>query len=148
MFSSLNKISATLLLATFLAVTIVPVSSFAQTTGLIPCGTETYQSTDTLPTGKSVGDIKNPCGFNDAVKLVTNIISWLIYAGTVLSAIVFVYVGWLYLSAGGDEGKVKKAKEILWKVIWGFVIMVAAWLIIKTIETTLIGDSGIKSFLK
>ncbi|MFA6552047.1 MAG: hypothetical protein WCT19_00930 [Candidatus Paceibacterota bacterium] len=160
MSSPLNKISATFFLAFFLAITVVPTAVFSESfkgkdcsilTGasqqqcfkdnsLIPCGFD-LNGDGTLGQGEA-------CDFNSAVTLVTNIISWLIYAGTVLSVIAFIYVGWIYLSAGGDPGKIKDAKTILWKVIWGFVIMVAAWLIIKTIETTFIGKSGIESFLK
>jgi hypothetical protein len=110
--------------------------------GIVPCG-----HTKTDANGVSTYT-DHPCGFNDIITLVKNIINFLIYAGLILSGLTFIYVGWLYLSAGGNSGKITQAKDILWKVIWGFIIMCSAWLIVQTIEKTFVApESGIKSFL-
>ena len=56
---------------------------------------------------------------------------------TVWPAISIAWAGWLYLTSGGDTGAVTKAKDIFKKVIYGFIFMLAAWLIIKLVLATL-----------
>jgi hypothetical protein len=147
MFNRLKTtVSVSLFTIVFATLFTSPFSVFAQTPTLEQCAQKWQIGCPIVPCGTITdanGKITNPCGFNDAVTLVSNIISFLIYAGMVLSGIAFIYVGWLYLSAGGDSGKVKQAKDILWKVIWGFVIMCSAWLLVKTIAGIFVEDAGI-----
>lgn len=101
--------------------------------GLVPCGTETT----------------DPCGFNDIIKLAKNIINFLIGLGVVAAALGFAYAGFLYITAMGSEEKIKHAHAIFLKVIWGFVFMLSAWLIVKTLENAfLTTDQQERSFLK
>ena len=97
------------------------------------------------------GMVKGPneeCGFNDIVHTIRVIIKYLLLVAGSLAAISFAYAGYLYLTSGGAEDKIHHAHEIFWKVAVGFVIILAAWLIVKTIESSLVAtDSGIKSFL-
>lgn len=89
--------------------------------------------------GETVSDnFANPCDFNKLIELVNNIIDFmLIYFATPLAAIVLVYAGFLYLTSGGSSEKTSKAKHMLGNMIMGYIIALAAWLIIKTILTTL-----------
>ncbi len=94
--------------------------------GLIPCG-----SADDPGAAED-------CGFNYFITLVQTIINFLLFVIAMpLAAIAFAYAGWLYMSAAGDEGKVKKAHEIFLNVVIGFVIALAGWLIVNTIITGL-----------
>ncbi len=80
----------------------------------------------------------NACDFNALVGMVNNGINWLIiYLATPLAAIAFAYAGFLLLTSGGSEEKLRKAKTIILNVVVGFVIALAAWLIVKTILVTL-----------
>jgi len=84
------------------------------------------------------------CGFNDLMKAINNVITFLIFTiATPLAALGIMYAGWLYLSSGGSEENVTKAKHILKNIVLGYVIALAAWLIVHTILSTLgfTGDS-------
>lgn len=82
--------------------------------------------------------INRPCDFGALLELVNNVINFLLFViATPLVALILVYVGWLYLSDGGSDSNIKKAKGILPNVVWGYVIGLAAWLIIKTILSVL-----------
>jgi len=78
------------------------------------------------------------CGFNELMKLINTVITFLLFTlATPLFALILIYVGWLYLSAGGSSENVTKAKKILKNALIGYVIALAAWLIVKTILVTL-----------
>jgi hypothetical protein len=84
------------------------------------------------------GVIENTCDFNDAMILINNVITFLLITmATPLFALIIIYVAWLYLSAGGNTENVGKAKKIFKNALFGYVIALAAWLIVKTILSTL-----------
>lgn len=94
--------------------------------GLIPCGN--------APAGASLEQIKaQECGFDDLLFLGRKIINYLALLSIPITAIAFAWAGFLYISSGGSEGKIGKAKEIFWKVMWGFIFVLTAWLIVYTI---------------
>lgn len=78
------------------------------------------------------------CGFNEAIKLINNVINFLLFViATPLAALAIAYAGFLYLTAGGNAENVSKAKTILKNVVFGYVIALAAWLIVNTIFVSL-----------
>jgi len=100
----------------FLLLIIVPVFASAQGS-FVPCD-------------------KN-CGYNDLLKLVNNIIDWIIMISTPVAAGVFAWAGILYMTTGIADQK-SAAKAMLWKVFWGFVFILAAWIIVTTITNALL----------
>lgn len=65
-----------------------------------------------------------------AVRLVMRI-------GTVLSVLALMYVGFQFVVARGNEGKISAAKEHLWYVIIGIAVLFGATLIVEIIKVTL-----------
>ena len=93
---------------------------------LIPC--------DPSPvSGGASGD----CTFPKLMEMANNIIKFCIVLGSSVFAIVFMYAGYLYLTAMGDTGQISKAHGLFWNAIIGFVIMLAAWLFVDFIFTAL-----------
>jgi len=77
---------------------------------------------------------ENPCDFNMLMLGINKFINFLVVVlATPLFALILVYVGWLYLSDRGSSENVKKAKTILKNAFFGYIIALAAWLIVKTI---------------
>ncbi|MBI2120266.1 MAG: hypothetical protein HYT94_01420 [Parcubacteria group bacterium] len=96
--------------------------------GLVPCG---YQ--EVAPGGDATVAAED-CDFWDLIQLAKNIIDFLLYTIAMpLAAIMFAYAGWLYLSAAGNESKVKEAHNIFGMVAMGLALALAAWLIINAI---------------
>lgn len=80
----------------------------------------------------------NPCDFTYVIKLINNVITFLLfYFATPLAAIAFCYAGFLLITGGNNEHKRGQAKTIIKNVIIGYIIALAAWLIVKTIFSTL-----------
>ena len=82
------------------------------------------------------------CEFADVLQLASNIINFLITISVVIATIAFAYAGFLYLTSGGDSGKVSKATGIFTNVVVGFIIVVGAWIIVHTILSALLGSAS------
>lgn len=88
------------------------------------------------------------CGFTSFITLIQNIITFAIkYIIIPIGAIIFAYVGFLFLTSGGSPETRKKAKGIFIKVVIGIVVILAAWLIVSTI-LTVFGVTDSFKFLK
>ncbi len=88
------------------------------------------------------------CGFTSFITLIQNIITFAIkYIIIPVGAIIFAYVGFLFLTSGGSSETRKKAKGIFIKVVIGIIVILAAWLIVSTI-LTVFGVTDSFRFLK
>jgi len=106
--------------------------------GLVPCDG---------PFDPNLEGPQRPCDFDAAVRLVQNIMNWLVYIGVYVAGAMFVYAGVLYLTAGANPGNVGRAKKIFINTAWGFAIMLGAWLIVYTIVKAFFNTSDYE-FLK
>ena len=101
---------------------------FLEAKGLVP---------DCNITGKLNSTSDNyavPCDFNMIMKMINDVINFLLVKmATPLFALILIYVGWLYLSDMGSVENVSKSKKILKNALIGYVIALAAWIIVKTI---------------
>lgn len=96
---------------------------------------------------KTDGTFADPCDFDMVMTLINNVITFLLFTlATPLFALILIYVGWLYLSDQGNSENITKAKKILKNALIGYIIALAAWLIVKTILLSL-GFNG-PMFLK
>ncbi len=86
---------------------------------------------------KCNGTPTDPCRFQDFMELVQRILGFILVLMLPLSAIIFAYVGFLFLTSGGNAETKEKAKKVLWKALWGVILVLAAWLIVKTITSSL-----------
>lgn len=110
----------TLIFFFVLAIILTPIAVVqAQFFGpLVPCGTER--------TGGS-------CGWKDIVTLARNVIKFMISFSVIIATIMFVYAGFQYLTAGGDETKIKSAHKVFTNVFIGLVFVLGGFLIVDMI---------------
>jgi len=78
------------------------------------------------------------CNWTAFLTLMQNLLNFLVFLGVTLSALLFAYAGFLYLTSGGG-GQVEEAKNIFTHVIIGLIIMLVAWLLVDTILKVLTG---------
>ncbi|MBI1999461.1 MAG: hypothetical protein HYS74_02295 [Parcubacteria group bacterium] len=112
-FTKTSTIFLALPFLVLVAVLGIPSALFAA--GLVPCG----------------GPGEPPCGFDQLIKLVENLIDFAILIAAPLAAIMFAYAGWLYLSSQGSEQKVKSAHGVFMTVLWGILFILGAWIFVK-----------------
>ena len=79
------------------------------------------------------------CGWPELMDLVNRGIKYIILLSVPIAAIAFAYAGFLIMSAGGNAGQVKRAREIFQDVLVGLFFILAAWAIVNTILTALTG---------
>jgi len=79
-----------------------------------------------------------PCTFEKLIELVQNIISAMIIISTFFATAAFAYAGFLLLTSGGNESNKTKAKEMLGKVLKGYLWILVAWVLVYTITTVLL----------
>ena len=121
MFRSTTVRWATVIL---ILIAISPSLVFAQPTQIVPC------------TGVD-------CRFCDIGQLAQNVLNTGVYLAVFLSAILFAYAGWNYVTAGGDPGKAGEAKKFFWNVGIGLVLILCAWLIVDLIMKTLVSEGAL-----
>jgi hypothetical protein len=78
------------------------------------------------------------CGFYEFVTLIKNGVTDLILLSTLFALAVMIYAAILWLSSGGDSGAHKKALGMFGNVVKGYVWILAAWVIVYTIMSTLL----------
>lgn len=82
------------------------------------------------------------CSCNDLVLLAENILNTGIYFAVFISAVLFAWAGWKMLSGNtmGNSEDITEAKRVLWNVMIGLVIILAAWLLVDTLSRTLLAS--------
>jgi cytochrome bd-type quinol oxidase subunit 2 len=74
--------------------------------------------------------------------LIGNFISVILGVVGIIFLVLAVYAGVMYMTAGGDPGKVKKAKEILTQSLIGLIIIVAAYALTQFVVDQIIGATS------
>ena len=81
------------------------------------------------------------CTFTDVFRLLNNILTFFI---TVLMIPIFItivmYAGFKYLKAGANAGEKANLKKMIGHIVGGIVLILCAWLIVRTIMTTVLND--------
>lgn len=75
----------------------------------------------------------NKCTFTDVFKLLNNVLTFLITVAIIPAFVVMLmYTGYQYLTSQGNSNMHTKLKSRAWKMFLGFVIILSAWLIVRT----------------
>ena len=84
--------------------------------------------------------IKNPLKTESLTDLLENIYNYVVDFAIAISSVIIVWAGYLFLSAEGDEEKIKKAKRLLTWAVIGLVVSILAKGIALVIEKILVGS--------
>jgi hypothetical protein len=103
----------------------MPVFVYAQEGGLVPCGRE------------GQGD----CQTCHVVQLVSGVNAWLVGILAIVATIMFVIAGFRLVTSNGNPSVLQDAKDMIINVTIGFVIVLAAWLLLDLLMKSLLSDS-------
>ena len=84
-----------------------------------------------------------PCNWCTFVQLIGNMVQYSIYLAVMLSALMFAYAGFLFLTNNGNETNITRAWNIFRRSLLGTVAILAAWLIVNAIMTKLAVGLGL-----
>lgn len=86
--------------------------------------------------------LDNPIQSNDLRSLLASLVDLAIVLGTIVAVFMFIWIGFQFVTAQGDEGKIKEAKEWFTYAVIGTAILIGSKVILEVIKSTLI-DSGL-----
>ena len=128
----MKKITSTIIVIIFSLGIFWAIPQVSTAEGLVPCGGYDYDDTGAL-----IGE-EPACNFGYIIVLAQNVIEFRIFKlAAPLAALVTAWSGFLYLTSAANPGQREKAKKILKNVVLGFIIALAAWLIVKTLLSSL-----------
>lgn len=84
------------------------------------------------------GTVYGNCSFGDLVIATQRITKWLVFFTLQFSVVVIIYAGFNYLISGDKPAKRAEANRMLSMVAIGIFFVMAAWLIVNLISTTLL----------
>lgn len=139
-----NRIILSTIIILIVLTGFIPNTVFAQ---IPPISTETLTELANAPAcynGKFVpcdGTDKCPCDFRALMLLIDNVLGFLTNVIAIpLAVVTFMYAGFLLMTTAISDQK-SKAKEMMRKVVIGFVILLAARLIVKTVLGVLLNPT-------
>ncbi len=123
------------LLGIFIVIALLPAVSLAQQ------GTGIWAHTMCSATSSATaGGPVESCGFCDILVVAQNIIVYLTEISATISAGMIVYGALRMMVAGGSEGGVSAARQTMINAAIGFVITLAAWIVVNTLLSLLSGS--------
>jgi cytochrome bd-type quinol oxidase subunit 2 len=86
----------------------------------------------------SVESVGSQVGLGDAdlKETVINVIRWLLGFMTLIAVVFIIYGGFVWLTAGGNEDRVEKAKQIITAAVIGLIVILLAWAIVIFVART------------
>ena len=107
--------------------TLLATPAFAALTPLVPCD-----------------GVEEKCDFNAFMKLINNIITFILFGLALpVAAVMFAWAGILLLTSGGSTEARGRAKNIFMNTALGLIIAAAAWLIVNTILSILVKPENV-----
>lgn len=90
----------------------------------------------------------NDCDFGDFMRMANRVISFILFRlAPAFATIAFAMAGFKILTSGGNSGKVTEAKKMMWNIVSGYLIALAAWLIVRFIFNDTLVKDGFLFFL-
>ncbi len=80
-----------------------------------------------------------PCTVDDFLILAINLIDYMLAISGSLALLFFIYGGFIWLLSAGNSEKITKGKNILSAAAVGLIIVLAGWMIINLVYTTVMG---------
>lgn len=96
-----------------------------------PPGTAADEALQELQTaaGPEGANLSGGLAPQDPRLIVARIINAILGLLGTIFLVLIVYAGFLWMTAGGDEGKIEKAKGLIWNGVLGLIIILAAYAI-------------------
>ena len=78
------------------------------------------------------------CTFQDVILAIQRLVKWATEFALGFSVVVLAYAGYKYMISGDNASKRKDANKMIYNVVIGIIIVLAAWLIVTLITGALL----------
>ena len=93
-------------------------------------------SSGTMPLGDGFTKLTNPIKYDNIPDVIRQLIKIVFTIGIPLVALAIIYAGFMLVTAGGNQEKIKKGKQALLAAVIGGAILLGAWVIAEAIQGT------------
>lgn len=113
-------------------------SGFVDCDGVVGKVLDKYgKPTETAKAGEE--ERQKRCDFAALMRTVNKMINWMFYIAVPIATVLFAYAGLLYIR--GTSGARTEANKIFTSVGIGFIIMLVAWISVRTVVDWFVEDS-------
>ena len=88
--------------------------------------------------GKTVTYLQNPLKANNVTEVLTSMVDLAIFLGVILAVFMFIFIGFKFVMAQGDPGKLKEARNWFLYAAIGTAVLISSKVIVEVIKTTFI----------
>lgn len=85
----------------------------------------------------------NQCGFNDFVQLFINLANWGLSILAILGLLIAIYGGFLFVTAAGNQDRVRQGKSTIWGGFLGTVVVLTAWVVVGFVISIFTGTGPV-----
>jgi len=121
-----------------------PVKTLAKSALAFTTGIGSYITAITVASAQTYEDWLGVISFGnegtDLVSFVQGLLSFVIGAVALVAVVMLIWNGVMYITAGGDEGKVEKATKGITNAVIGLVICFIAELIVRFVISLVMGN--------
>ncbi len=100
--------------------------------------TNTPPSSNSSVSGKGETGIINPLGDKSIPQIIDEVLTFITKVGAVVAILAFIWVGFLFVKASGNDAKLKEAKSIFFWTVIGVAILLGAKLLADLVAQTII----------
>lgn len=98
---------------------------------------------------ESIVPCKGPdCTVCHLAELANRVLNAGIYLAIFLSALLFAWAGWKYLTSVANPGQHEEAKKIFLNVLIGLIVILGGWLVIDTLMRVLVKNKNWNTICK
>ncbi len=108
--------------------------AFVQTAAAADAGTAFVQ-------GNTNGNLHAGLASTSIGAIIQNLITWGLYTIGGLGVLGFIYAGFLYITAGGEESKVGDAKKVMMYAVVGVIVALIGLIAMNTINAVINGSA-------
>ena len=103
-----------------------------------PADTGQDNKTGAIDTSRTVV-LKNPLNTSSFPELVANILKTAVGVVGAIALLIFVYGGFLWLTSGGEAGKVEQGKEAMKWALIGLLVVFSSYTLVSFVLSALMG---------
>ncbi len=111
----------------------IPLLTYAQSSGLVPCGNTLFNINNAVNTSLSA----TQCNLCYLTQLIQNVVNFLIMVAIPISIAMFAWAGIKFFTATGNPKRIAEARSIFVSVFWGFLIAISGWLVVQVVLQTI-----------
>lgn len=102
---------------------------------------------NTKPPAQNLPKLENPINANNVQELILTITDFIIFLGTLVAVIMFIWVGFKFVMAQGEPKAITDAKHMFFAVVVGTAILIGSKLIVEVIKNTFIATGVVNERL-